>query len=93
MPTPTDKQLIASAALAAVFISACAPRPEPSFDVIERSITQLQTAMQNGRVTSRGITEQYLARIQAFDQQGPTINALMATAKAAFGARSSPSAD
>jgi amidase len=59
-----------------------APRPQPApvmefFEVYEQSILDLQAAMQSGRVTSRGLVESYLARIQAYDQAGPRLNSIV----------------
>ncbi len=59
-----------------------APRPQPApaiefFEVHEQSILDLQAAMASGRVTSRGLVESYLARIQAYDQAGPRLNAIV----------------
>src|SRR5215207_658741 len=59
-----------------------APRPQPApatdfFEVYEQSILDLQGAMNSGRVTSRGLVESYLARIQAYDQAGPRLNAIV----------------
>ena len=58
------------------------PRPQPApvmefFEVYEQSILDLQAAMQGGRVTSRGLVESYLARIQAYDQAGPRLNSIV----------------
>lgn len=56
------------------------PQPTPTidlFEVSEQSIADLQEAMRTGRVTSRGLVESYLARIQAYDQAGPRLNALV----------------
>ena len=47
------------------------------FEVHEQSILELQSAMQAGRVTSRGLVESYLARIQAYDQAGPRLNSIV----------------
>jgi len=47
------------------------------FEVHEQSILDLQAAMQAKRVTSRGLVESYLARIQAYDQAGPRLNAIV----------------
>jgi amidase len=58
--------------------TAPAARPLPSFDVMEKSIEDLQRAMSAGDVTSRQLVELYLARIDAYDQQGPALNALIA---------------
>ena len=49
----------------------------PTFDVHERSILDLQAAQTDGRVTSRGLVEAYLARIVAYDQAGPRLNAIV----------------
>ena len=48
-----------------------------SFDVVEKSIPELQAAMTAGRVTSRQLVEAYLARIAAYDKQGPALNAIV----------------
>ena len=58
------------------------PRAQPApvmefFEVYEQSILDLQGAMSGGRVTSRGLVESYLARIQAYDQAGPRLNAIV----------------
>ena len=58
------------------------PRAQPApvmefFEVHEQSILDLQGAMSSGRVTSRGLVESYLARIQAYDQAGPRLNAIV----------------
>jgi Asp-tRNA(Asn)/Glu-tRNA(Gln) amidotransferase A subunit family amidase len=45
---------------------------------MEKSISELQAAMEAGQVTSRGLVEIYLARIAAYDKQGPAINAMIA---------------
>ena len=55
------------------------PRPSPValFEVLEQSIPDLQAAQTEGRVTSRGLVESYLARIRAYDQAGPRLNAVV----------------
>ena len=47
------------------------------FEVHERSILDLQAAQTAGKVTSRGLVESYLARIQAYDQAGPRLNSIV----------------
>ena len=65
-----------------VVATACGVTPnepaQPPFDVLEKSIPDLQEAMETGRVTSRVLVEQYLARISAYDQRGPALNAMIA---------------
>jgi amidase len=46
-------------------------------EVTEATITELQEAMSAGRVSSVDITEAYLARIHAYDQAGPRLNAMI----------------
>ena len=57
------------------------PQPPPApieyFEVYEQSITDLQAAMSAGRVTARGLVDSYLARIAAYDQAGPRLNAIV----------------
>jgi len=50
----------------------------PAFDLMEKSIEELQQAMQTGEVTSRQLVDIYLTRIEAYDRQGPAINAIVA---------------
>jgi Asp-tRNA(Asn)/Glu-tRNA(Gln) amidotransferase A subunit family amidase len=54
------------------------PAPIATFDVLEKSIEDLQRAMGEGRVTSRQLVAIYLARIEAYNTRGPSLNAIMA---------------
>ena len=49
----------------------------PAFDVMERSITELGAALDAGTVTSRDLVAGYLARVEAYDQQGPALHAMV----------------
>ncbi len=55
-----------------------AATPDTSFDVREKTIEELQAALTSGAVTSRTLALAYLARIRAYDLQGPRINAMIA---------------
>src|SRR5262245_2790606 len=46
----------------------------------EATIPELQAALGAGALSARGLVEAYLARIAAYDQQGPALNALSAIA-------------
>jgi amidase len=48
-----------------------------AFEVTETSISDLQKAMTEGRVTATALVRSYLTRIHAFDQQGPKLNAMI----------------
>jgi amidase len=50
---------------------------QAAFDVSEKSISDLQAAIADGRVTSVGLVELYLQRIRAYDQAGPRLNAVL----------------
>jgi Asp-tRNA(Asn)/Glu-tRNA(Gln) amidotransferase A subunit family amidase len=55
-----------------------APPPALStFDVMEKSIDELQRAMTERKLTARQLVDIYLARIDAYDQRGPALNAVM----------------
>ncbi|SVE50632.1 uncharacterized protein METZ01_LOCUS503486, partial [marine metagenome] len=51
---------------------------------MEQTIPELQDAMAAGRVTSHELVEQYLARIEAYDQRGPGLNAMISLNAAAL---------
>ena len=47
------------------------------FQLMEASISDIHRAMQSGKLTCRSLVQQYLDRINAYDQQGPAINAML----------------
>src|SRR6266571_4393210 len=51
--------------------------PAAPFRVEEKTIAQIQTALRTRQVTCRGLVEAYLARIDAYDKKGPSINAVV----------------
>jgi amidase len=53
------------------------PPPRPAFEVAEADIASIRRALDAGEVTSRQLVERYLARIAAYDQAGPRINAFV----------------
>src|SRR5688572_11869897 len=53
------------------------PKAAAKPDMTGASIEELQKAMAAGRITSRELTQQYLARIQAFDKAGPKLNSVI----------------
>ena len=72
-------RLLATSALAGAAIG-CGPGPESAaagFDVMEKSIAELNLALEAGTVTSQELVEQYLARIEAYDLRGPALNAIV----------------
>ena len=78
------RRLIVGSALFAALASLLAPqsldaqaRSARRFDPTEKSITELQDAMTSGRVSSVELAGAYLARIAAYDHDGPAINAMI----------------
>ena len=65
--------VLAAPALLGGQTDAAAPYP-----VAERSISQLQTDLQAGRVTSEALVRAYLARIRAIDRAGPRLHSVIA---------------
>src|SRR3984893_16866713 len=53
-----------------------AEMPAQRFELLEATVPQLQAALTAGTVTSRDLVRIYLARIDAFDQCGPALNAI-----------------
>jgi amidase len=47
------------------------------YDAFEKTIPELQDAMERGEVTSRELVRQYFERIEAFDRGGPALNSLL----------------
>src|SRR5579871_6531793 len=63
----------------AVALGALLASPQAqSFNVVEKTIPELQAAMQAGTVTSRELVSLYLERIRKYDQDGPKLNAMIA---------------
>src|SRR5262245_31577609 len=65
---------LAAAILAAATLSAQQP---PPFRIEETTIAQIQSAHRNGSLTCRSLVDRYIAMIEAFDQQGPSLNAIV----------------
>jgi amidase len=71
------------AALSIAIISACtqpadaAPAPAQGAVCVENAtLTELREALLSGRTTATALTEAYLARIAAYDRNGPGLNAV-----------------
>jgi Asp-tRNA(Asn)/Glu-tRNA(Gln) amidotransferase A subunit family amidase len=64
-----------------VLLPFATPRAQapPPFQVEEASIAQIHEALKGGRITCRALVERYLARIEAYDKNGPALNAIVVT--------------
>jgi len=56
----------------------------PSFRVEETTIADVHAAIRGGTLTCRALVEQYLRRIDAYDKNGPAINAIVVVNPAAL---------
>ncbi|MGB3481572.1 MAG: amidase [Mycobacterium sp.] len=45
--------------------------------MVEAGIAELRTALEAGALTSEGLVQAYLARIEAYDRRGPVLNAVV----------------
>jgi len=53
------------------------PAAPPPFRLEEAAIADIHAAMKDGRLTCRSLVERYLRRIEAYDKNGPAINAIV----------------
>ena len=56
----------------------------PAFQVVETSIDDIHAAFKAGTLTARDLVQQYLDRIAAYDQHGPTINSIITLSTSAL---------
>src|SRR6202011_6132062 len=63
--------------LALLFVPVANCSPDRSFHLLETSIADIHKAMQAGTLTCHDLVQQYLDRISAYDQQGPTLKSML----------------
>ena len=63
--------------VAGVLVDAQQPSPASPFRIEEATIAQIHAAMKGGQLTCRAMVEQYLRRIEAYDKNGPALNAIV----------------
>src|SRR5687768_7420241 len=76
----TRRTLLKSAGITAAAILATGKGASviaASYDVTEKSISDLLSAMASGRTTSAELTQAYIDRIAAYDQAGPALNSVI----------------
>ena len=67
-------------AVVVLLATACRPAAQERsgpFTPVEATISQIHEAMQAGRLDTRQLVEAYLARIEAYDQRPPGLNAII----------------
>jgi Asp-tRNA(Asn)/Glu-tRNA(Gln) amidotransferase A subunit family amidase len=80
---------VAVAAAVLVAVGNCAPLPprlppppprvQAPFEVVETTIAQIHAAFKANTLTCHALVDAYLARIAAYDKQGPSLNAVIIT--------------
>ena len=70
-------RLLAACAASASLTALVAARQAAPFVVEETTIAQIHAAMKAGALTCRSLVEQYLRRIDAYDKNGPALNAIV----------------
>lgn len=73
----TVRSALAPSSLAAILLFVSPSPSEPAFRLEEATIASLHEAMTSGELTARRLVEMYLARIEAYDQKGPGLNAVI----------------
>ena len=76
--------IVVAVALTWTGFAAAAGPGERTFNLATATIADINTAMDAGALTSERLVELYLARIAAYDQQGPKLNSLIAVNAAAL---------
>jgi Asp-tRNA(Asn)/Glu-tRNA(Gln) amidotransferase A subunit family amidase len=66
-----------SAAIAAGALALVRAQTPPPFALEETTIAQIQAAFREGSLTCRSLVEQYIRRIDAYDKNGPALNAIV----------------
>jgi amidase len=66
-----------TAVFALLFVPFANCATDHSFHLMEASIADIHQALQAGTLTCHSLVQQYLNRIAAYDQQGPTINSML----------------
>jgi amidase len=69
---------LAATTLAALALSINAQSPSRKFDLLTASVADIQNAVEAGKLTYERLVEMYLRRIEAYDRNGPKLNAVVA---------------
>ena len=71
------RHMIPLVVTALVFTIRVQTQQSPPFHIEETTIAQIHSAMKAGQLTCRELVQHYLRRIDAFDKNGPAINAVV----------------
>ena len=68
--------LLAIALMSGMGAAHAQPQLEPAFHLMEATIDGIHAALRSGQITCSALVQAYLNRIDAYDQKGPTLNAV-----------------
>lgn len=71
------RRKLRTTAVLAVMLSGPAAAQDAPFELVEAGIGEVTDAIEAGEASAREVTEMALARVAAFDKQGPSINAMI----------------
>src|ERR1051326_6111667 len=63
------RKSVAIAAVLLAFTISAKEKPQPPFNVVEASLSDMQAALKSGRVTSHELVQQYLTRIATYEDK------------------------
>lgn len=63
--------------ITSLFLMSIHAYSQSTFSAYEASISEMQSALEAGEVTSVALVEQYIARIEAYDKTGPALNSIV----------------
>ena len=72
-----ELMLLTGGTTMAAHATTTAPTLDAGFDVVEKTVLELQNAMTNGKTTAQQLVRLYLARIAAIDNAGPQLNSVI----------------
>jgi len=75
--TPSIRAVACATLVMLAIASSTAQRLAPSFSLEETTVNDLETALRARTITCRTVVTQYLRRIEAYDKDGPAINAIV----------------
>ena len=75
---PASTKTVWSIILSLALNGACAAQQNVAFNPEEKSLTDIQSALNSGQLSSESLVNAYLKRIAAIDQSGPTLNSIIA---------------
>jgi Asp-tRNA(Asn)/Glu-tRNA(Gln) amidotransferase A subunit family amidase len=78
------RRLVLALFAALLGFSPLAQAADKPFEVIEATVDDVHAAMKAGHLTARALVETYIARIEALDKKGPTINSVISINPAAL---------